>query len=103
MNSLPLYRCMPDFANVLPMAQPLDRVGEELFHSAWMFPVPLALQATQQYNSILKKLVLSYACVVFAHYLVVFPLLLATYHCTLNLIRTIRPSNSEPSESSGSI
>ena len=48
-----------------------------------------------EYNRSLKRLVLGFACVVFVQYLLVFPLLLVTYHCTLNLIKTIRPSNSQ--------
>ena len=47
-----------------------------------------------QYNYHLKRLVLSYACIVCAHYLIVFLLLLFIYHKILSHIKTLKSGHS---------
>ena len=87
-------RCLPEFSNVLPMALPVDTVSYA--------PSPLYLyvynthtQATLEYNYSLKKLLLSYACIISAHYLTVFLLLLLIYYKALKHIKTLKREHSK--------
>lgn len=94
----PLTRCMPEFANVIPTAFPVDRVRffwqprayTSRYNLSYSNSSPSYFQPTMHYNYNLKKLVLSYAAIVCAHYLVVFLLLLCIYHKILKHIKKLK-------------
>lgn len=52
-------------------------------------------QATLEYNYSLKKLLLSYVCIICAHYLTVFLLLLLIYHKALKHIKALKRERSK--------
>jgi len=72
-----MHRCIPEFANVLPVSS-----GNG--------------QAAETYRHMLMRLVLSFAVIVSAHYLVVFVLLVAFYYKILQRIKRMRSQDEYP-------